>query len=183
MNNNNSLDNELWAYDEPHESGGNTRAVMTKSQAIKHLRDYLISRNVDSDDERVFADWKSLHWAYRVYESETVATPASSLSTFAASVFWYQQRMDGDDRNIFPVHLRIMIVVAETETIARDTVEEALAIGILKNSLAPDLPDMITYTMVNIETYLALCEKGDTSYADQPAKQINVRELLQERGQ
>ena len=112
-----------------------------------------------------------------------VITGPPILSTFAASVFWYQQRTDGDDRNIFPLHLQTMIVVAQSEAIARDTIEEALAVGILKNSSAPDLPDMITYTMVNVEDYLALCEKGDTSYADQPSKQISVRELLQGRGQ
>lgn len=105
------------------------------------------------------------------------------LSTYAAAVFWYQQRVDGDDRNIFPLHLRTMIVVAESETIARATIEEALALGIINNSDDPALPDAITYTLVNVEEYLALCEKGITTYADQPSKQINVKELINSRGQ
>lgn len=55
-------DDELWAYDEPHESGGNCHVTMTRRQAIEWFRSvYPIGA---SDDESLFGQWCALHWAY-----------------------------------------------------------------------------------------------------------------------
>lgn len=66
-------DDEIWAYDEPHESGGNCHVTMTRRQAIEWFRSvYPIGA---TDDESLFAQWVSLHWAY----PEPTEAPLASL--------------------------------------------------------------------------------------------------------
>lgn len=67
-----SYDDELWAYDEPHESGGNCHVTMTRRQAIEWFHAlYPIGA---LDDESLFSQWVSLHLAYR----EPAAVPSVS---------------------------------------------------------------------------------------------------------
>ena len=56
-------DVELWAYDEPHESGGNCQITMTKAQAIAWMHKTHPCRY--GLDERAFDDWVVVNWAYR----------------------------------------------------------------------------------------------------------------------
>lgn len=63
-------DNEIWAYDEPHESGGNCHITMTRRQAIGHHRKVYKTNwdrkfPNDATDSEIFFDWVALHWAYR----------------------------------------------------------------------------------------------------------------------
>ena len=62
---------ELWAYDEPHESGGNCHVTMTRRQAIDWF--YKVYPLGASDDESLFTQWCALHWAYR----EPMASPSA----------------------------------------------------------------------------------------------------------
>lgn len=58
---------ELWAYDEPHPSGGTCRVVMTKKQAIEWTRKiyFHVDSYRDGTDEEVFAEFVAIHWAYK----------------------------------------------------------------------------------------------------------------------
>lgn len=58
---------EVWAYDGPHESGGNVHVTMTRSQAIAYQRS-IRPYAPDAPDANVFADWQLVHWAYRASE-------------------------------------------------------------------------------------------------------------------
>jgi ferric-dicitrate binding protein FerR (iron transport regulator) len=61
--------NEIWAYDEPHPSGGNAHITMTRKQAVEWMR--LIYSNVyDANDNQAFEEWKAVNWAYREKESD-----------------------------------------------------------------------------------------------------------------
>lgn len=71
-------DNELWTYDEPHESGGNCRVTMTRRQAIDYecrVRPGLHGRNEDE----IFLDWVAAHWAHRCAsgKSDSALKPAA----------------------------------------------------------------------------------------------------------
>ena len=65
-------DAELWAYDEPHESGGNCHVTMTKAQAIAWMKSIWAKRvpNVmgcdGASNEDLFRGWVAVHWAYKV---------------------------------------------------------------------------------------------------------------------
>jgi len=54
---------EVWAYDEPHESGGNCKVTMTKEQAIQWVKNTYPT--VRYNDEEAFTKFISVHWAYR----------------------------------------------------------------------------------------------------------------------
>ena len=56
-------DDELWAYDEPHESGGNVHITMTRKQAIDWLRK-IHPGMVERDPDDVFHEWAVVAWAY-----------------------------------------------------------------------------------------------------------------------
>lgn len=59
-------DDDLWAYDEPHLSGGNCHVTMTRRQAIDVMRRlYPETYHALVPDHKVFADWQAWHWAYR----------------------------------------------------------------------------------------------------------------------
>lgn len=66
-------DAELWAYDEPHEFGGNSHVTMTRRQAIDWMRS-VYPDYANRDEGYTFDDWKSLHWAYR----EPTEAPSAS---------------------------------------------------------------------------------------------------------
>lgn len=60
---------EVWAYDEPHPSGGNCHITMTKLQAIAFTRAcYPHSYTTENGDEHAFNEWIAVHWAYKVKE-------------------------------------------------------------------------------------------------------------------
>jgi hypothetical protein len=66
----NDLDN-VWAYDEPHESGGNAHITMTKRQAIAWMREIFAPRySVIISDKELFEEWITVHWAYEENEKE-----------------------------------------------------------------------------------------------------------------
>lgn len=56
---------DLWYYDQPHESGGNCQISMTREQAIAWMRkcfpDY-----INLSDDEIFQDWVVCHWAYQL---------------------------------------------------------------------------------------------------------------------
>lgn len=59
-------DDELWAYDEPHDSGGNCHVTMTRRQAIDWMRKvYPWQYCGGIPDNKAFFDWMACHWAYR----------------------------------------------------------------------------------------------------------------------
>lgn len=57
-------DDEIWEYDEPHQSGGNCCISMTKKQAIAWMRKY-IEPNYDHpiSDKEIFEEWITVNWA------------------------------------------------------------------------------------------------------------------------
>lgn len=58
---------ELWAYDEPHPSGGNVHTTMTRRQAIDYQRSIIGHHYPEGvADNILFWDWVAVHWAYRV---------------------------------------------------------------------------------------------------------------------
>jgi hypothetical protein len=60
-------DHEVWGYDEPHESGGNTHTTMTRRQAIDWMKDvYKFKCSYLPNDTAIFYDWVACHWAYKV---------------------------------------------------------------------------------------------------------------------
>lgn len=65
----------IWAYDEPHPSGGNAHITMTKKQAIQYMRIILREKelhpNLQKDTEKIFDEWVTLHWAYKINEKES----------------------------------------------------------------------------------------------------------------
>lgn len=61
---------ELWAYDEPHFSGGNCQVTMTREQAIAMQR----RQYPYETDEAAFDDWQSVNWAYPVSDTSSRAT-------------------------------------------------------------------------------------------------------------
>lgn len=67
------IDDELWAYDEPHESGGNVQTTMTRQQAIKWMRK--MPKYREDPDQKVFDDWAYLHWAYQLNQSNQEDAP------------------------------------------------------------------------------------------------------------
>lgn len=70
-------DDELWAYDEPHESGGNCHITMTRRQAIDWMRKmHPFQYCGPVPDNTVFFDWMAVHWAYRE-PTETRTLPPS----------------------------------------------------------------------------------------------------------
>lgn len=69
-------DEELWAYDEPHESGGNCYVTMTRQQAMDWMRS--IYPYPPDADESCFWDWVSLHWAYKVSGPSSEPSPEQS---------------------------------------------------------------------------------------------------------
>jgi hypothetical protein len=67
-------DDELWAFDEPHESGGNSRITMTRRQAIDWMKTaYPLTYKSAGSDEKAFQNWTDLHWAYRVTEASSTS--------------------------------------------------------------------------------------------------------------
>lgn len=62
----NDLD-EIWAYDEPHISGGNVHITMTKLQAIQYMwkfhREFCWKNN--KTNEEIFQNWIGINWAYK----------------------------------------------------------------------------------------------------------------------
>lgn len=63
---------EIWAFDEPHPSGGNCQVTMTKLQAIEWTkRVYAVNpKYKDATDEQLFNEFVAVHWAYK-YEEKT----------------------------------------------------------------------------------------------------------------
>jgi hypothetical protein len=59
------LEQELWAYDEPHESGGNVHVTMTRKQAIAWMRRMHDNPYDPNDDHLLFEEWRVVNWAYR----------------------------------------------------------------------------------------------------------------------
>lgn len=59
--------NNLWYYDEPHESGGNCQVSMTKQQAVEWMKKVYFAVAPDADDY-IFESWKAIHWAYQKIE-------------------------------------------------------------------------------------------------------------------
>lgn len=57
-------DAEIWAYDEPHEFGGNVHVTMTRRQAIDWMR-VTLPHYALAPDQHVFNQWVALHWAYQ----------------------------------------------------------------------------------------------------------------------
>lgn len=57
----NKDEEEIWAYDEPHQSGGNVHVTMTRQQAIRWMKNVYPVMN----DEQAFHEWVIVHWAYR----------------------------------------------------------------------------------------------------------------------
>lgn len=61
-------ENEIWCYDEPHESGGNCHVTMTKRQAV----DLMLGRYPEVfgewDEEDIFDEWAVNHWAWKEEE-------------------------------------------------------------------------------------------------------------------
>lgn len=64
-----SDEEEIWAYDEPHESGGNIHVTMTKKQAIQWMKSIYPAVFPYSNDELAFDDWVAVHWAYKENQS------------------------------------------------------------------------------------------------------------------
>lgn len=60
---NNNLD-EVWAYDEPHQSGGNCKITMTKQQAIEWMKVNCNDMQL-SNDEEYFKEWVIVNLAYK----------------------------------------------------------------------------------------------------------------------
>lgn len=81
--------NDIWAYDEPHPSGGNCRVTMTKRQAAKWMRSYLEGMSPIYEtwsDQACFLEWVILHMAQPTgekdepdQESETKGTESHPL--------------------------------------------------------------------------------------------------------
>jgi hypothetical protein len=64
------MDNDqIWAYDEPHESGGNCQITMTKQQAIDWMRK-TFPKYEHLSDEELFKEWLTIYWAYRYEKSK-----------------------------------------------------------------------------------------------------------------
>ena len=61
------MENEIWAYDEPHYSGGNCHITMTKQEAIDWTRRVFASskKYKDATDEQLFDEFVTVHCAYR----------------------------------------------------------------------------------------------------------------------
>lgn len=60
----NDLD-DVWAYDEPHYSGGNCHITMTKAQAIALMRSYYpYSYYTSEGNDHAFNEWVGVHMAY-----------------------------------------------------------------------------------------------------------------------
>lgn len=55
---------EVWAYDEPHESGGNCHITMTKRQAIRWTQKIYPYCYINNDEE-AFIEWVNVHFAYK----------------------------------------------------------------------------------------------------------------------
>lgn len=62
-------ESEVWAYDEPHESGGSAHVTMTKRQAIEWMR-HIYGPIYAGDDDRAFQDWVDVHYAYKTKARE-----------------------------------------------------------------------------------------------------------------
>ncbi len=79
-----SADDELWAYDEPHESDGNCHVTMTRRQAIEWFRSlYPLGA---TDDESLFSQWTSLHFAYKVEPALPVAAVRDALELYDSAL-------------------------------------------------------------------------------------------------
>lgn len=63
---------EVWAYDKPHESGGNFHVTMTKHQAIAWARKTWASvySKYPYTDEEVFNEFVVVHRAYKEKEKD-----------------------------------------------------------------------------------------------------------------
>lgn len=89
---------ELWSYDEPHESGGNVKVSMTKAQAVAWMGTVYPGRY--SSDEVAFDDWVVVHWAYPDGdESERVRQAFASRNNalaWAARERGRADRMEGE---------------------------------------------------------------------------------------
>jgi hypothetical protein len=59
-----NIEQELWAYDDPHESGGSVHITMTRKQAVDWMR-RVDGRVYGWDDDKAFEEWKAVNWAYR----------------------------------------------------------------------------------------------------------------------
>lgn len=60
---------EIWAYDEPLESGGNVHITMTKLQAINWMEKVYPNLFQSLSDGKIFNEWVALHWAYKENQS------------------------------------------------------------------------------------------------------------------
>lgn len=59
--------NEMWAFDEPHFSGGNCRVTLTKKQAIEWTKSiYAVTPKNNLTDEQLFEEFVAVHFAYNV---------------------------------------------------------------------------------------------------------------------
>lgn len=72
-----SADGQLWAYDEPHESGGNVQTTMTRRQAINWMR--RMPKYAKNTDQEVFDDWVYINWAYQINQSNPTDAPQPHL--------------------------------------------------------------------------------------------------------
>ena len=73
---------ELFAYDEPHPSGGNVQTTMTREQAIAEMRQ-TYPGSYGNDDECAFQDWLALNFAYHVPPATTHISPATIAAVLA----------------------------------------------------------------------------------------------------
>lgn len=79
-------EDQLWAFDEPHPSGGNCQVTMTRAQAIEwHRRCY--PTTMFENDNAAFKDWVVLHWAYRVDSVISCWTVAEALDELRHQIY------------------------------------------------------------------------------------------------
>jgi hypothetical protein len=66
-------EDEIWAYDEPHESGGNVHITMTKKQAAEWMKNSYQKLHPSykyMNDEEAFNEFVAVNWAYKVSSDE-----------------------------------------------------------------------------------------------------------------
>ena len=72
---------QIFAYDEPHPTGGNARVTMTREQAIAEMR-RTYPGSYARDDERAIEDWLAMNFAYPALPDR--ATVAAALTELQA---------------------------------------------------------------------------------------------------
>ncbi len=62
------MEAEVWAYDEPHPTGGNCHVTLTKRQAIEWTKKAY--PELELSDKEAFDDFITIHWAYPEKENK-----------------------------------------------------------------------------------------------------------------